>query len=95
MHLAENSLHITLAKILWAFEIHAPVGAEGREEEIDVSDAAYEDGVNTLPKPYNIRFVVRNAQRERVLQDEWARALAEGYYLGNVKVDAAGMVAPK
>ncbi len=93
MHLAENSLYITLAKILWAFEIQAPIGQNEKEEEVDVSDAAYEDGVNTLPKQYKIRFVVRNARREKVLQEEWAKALKEGYYLGNLKVEASGMVA--
>ena len=93
MHLAENSLYITLAKILWAFDIRAPVDANGKEEPVDVSDSAYEDGVNTLPKPYKIRFLVRNTQREKVLREEWSNALRDGYYLGNVKVEAQGMVA--
>lgn len=93
MHLAENSLYITLAKILWAFEIRAPIDASGKEGPVDVSDSAYEDGANTLPKQYKIRFLVRNAQREKVLQEEWSRALHDGYYLGNVKVEAEGMIA--
>ena len=61
MHLAENSLYITLAKILSAFETHPPLGENGDEHSVAVSDAAYEDGVNTLPKPYKIRFLARNA----------------------------------
>ena len=93
MHLAENSLYITLAKILWAFEIRPAIGMNGQEEDIDVSDAAYEDGANTLPRPFKIRFVVRNLQRERVLEEEWARAVVEGYCLGGIRVDATGMVA--
>ncbi|KAK7897228.1 hypothetical protein LTR67_005117 [Exophiala xenobiotica] len=76
LHLAENSLFITLAKILWAFEIKAPVGEDGKEEHVDVSDAAYEDGANTVPRKYKVRFMVRNAEREKVLKDEWARASA-------------------
>jgi len=41
MHLAENSLFITLAKILWAFHIRPGETADGKEEKLDVSDAAY------------------------------------------------------
>lgn len=93
MHLAENSLFITLAKILWAFEIHAPLTPEGKEEAVDVSDAAYDDGSNTLPKPFKARFLVRNKEREQTLKREWQMALQEGYSLGSVKVDAAGMIA--
>ena len=74
MHLAENSLFITLAKLAWAYEILPPTGPDGKEEPIDVSDAAYEDGANTVPKMYKVRFSVRNAQREKVLQEEWAQA---------------------
>ena len=91
MHLAENSLFITLAKIMWAFEIHAPVGPSGKEEAVDVSDSAYDDGVNTLPRQYKVRFLVRNTQREMTLRDEWSKARKEGYYLRNVKVDAGVM----
>ncbi|GAB7349163.1 hypothetical protein MBLNU459_g8100t1 [Dothideomycetes sp. NU459] len=93
MHLAENSLYITLAKILWAFEIHAPLGKDGKEEPVDVSDKAYDDGSNTLPKPFKARFIARNKDREQTLEREWQSALEEGYHLGNVKVDATGMVA--
>ena len=92
MHLAENSLFILLAKILWAFEIRPPLTAEGKEETLDVSDDAYEDGANTLPKPYKVRFVPRSPEREKVLQAEWKRAETDGYWLGDVKIDAEGVV---
>lgn len=84
MHLAENSLFITLAKILWAFRIEPPEG-----EVVDVSDAAYEDGVNTLPKPCRLRFVPRNGERKAVLRREWDVARQEGFYLGDVRVETA------
>ncbi|KAK5080715.1 hypothetical protein LTR05_008419 [Lithohypha guttulata] len=76
MHLAENSLLITLAKILWAFEILPPVGKNGQPEKVDISDDSYEDGGNTLPKPYRIRFQVRNERRADVLVADWEQARA-------------------
>ncbi len=92
MHLAESSLYITLAKILWAFEIRPSIGVDGKEEVLDVSDKAYEDGTSTIPKQFKVRFIPRNAEREEVLRNEWMTAQQVGYYLGSVKVDAAGMV---
>jgi hypothetical protein len=32
-------------------------------------------------------------RKERVMQEEWAIAKREGFYLGDVKVDEQGMVA--
>lgn len=92
MHLAENSLYITLAKIIWAFKIRPMIDEVGKEVKVDVSDEAYEDGANTLPKMYKVRFLPQNETREKVLRDDWNVARREGYYLGNVKVDASGMV---
>lgn len=92
MHLAENSLFITLAKILWAFEIRPCETVEGKEEVLDMSDEGYEPGSNTLPKPYRVRFIVRNKEVESTLEKEWGRAKTEGYHLGNVKVNSAGVV---
>ncbi|ETS80074.1 hypothetical protein PFICI_07603 [Pestalotiopsis fici W106-1] len=92
MHLAENSLFITLASILWLFEIKAPVDADGNEEFVDVSDDAYEDGANTLPKPFRARFVPVNAQRAITLMETWDQAKRDGFMLGNVKVDEKGVV---
>ncbi|KAH7355740.1 putative O-methylsterigmatocystin oxidoreductase [Pyrenochaeta sp. MPI-SDFR-AT-0127] len=92
MHLAENSLFITLSKILWAFEIRPPFGSDAKEEEVDVSDAAFEPGMNTLPKPYKIRFVARSPAIERTLREEWKVAQENGFMLGNVRVDTAGMM---
>lgn len=92
MHLAENSLFITLAKILWAFEIRPPLGPDGKEQVVDTGDTAYEDGGNTIPKPFRVRFLVRDAGRERIVREEWRRAVTDGYYLGKAKVDAAGVV---
>lgn len=93
LHLAENSLFITIACILWAFEILPPV-ENGKVGTVDVSDAAYEDGVNTLPRPSKLRFVPRSPVVQSTLTEEWTKAKEQGYMLGNVKVNAEGVVVP-
>ncbi|KAJ5805527.1 uncharacterized protein N7503_003129 [Penicillium pulvis] len=91
MHLAENSLFITIASIIWAFEILPPI-EDGKVGHVDVSDAAYAGGVNTLPKQSKLRFVPRSEEVKRTILTGWPLVKAEGYMLGDIKVDAEGMV---
>lgn len=92
MHLAENSLFITIACLVWAFEILPPLTDDGKIGSVDVSDAAYEEGMNTLPKPSELRFVPRSDKVVGLIRREWQHAKEEGYMLGSVKVNAEGMV---
>lgn len=92
MHLAENSLFITIACLIWAFNILPPL-ENGTTGVVDVSDSAYEDGANTLPKPSKLRFVPRSSLVENTLRAEWEKAKKEGYMLGEIKVNVEGMIA--
>lgn len=92
MHLAENSLFITIASLIWAFEILPPI-LDGQVGTVDVSDKAYEEGVNTLPKPGKLRFVPRSKTVEETIKVEWHKADKAGYMLGSIKVNSEGMVA--
>lgn len=92
MHLAENSVFITLAKILWAFEIRPALDANGKEEELDLSDDAFEEGMIVVPKPFKLQFVPRSPEREKIIRQEWEAAKKDGYWWGDVKVDMNGMI---
>jgi cytochrome P450 len=89
--LAENSLDIALAGILWAFEIRPPLSAGGEEEVIDASSAAFMEGF-LIPKPFAARFVPRSDERLRVVKEQWETAMKEGYELRGITVDVEGMV---
>lgn len=67
MYLAENSMFITIAKILWAFKLVAP-------SEVDLSHDAYEVGTMTIPKPFAVEFLCRNQRIEQALKEEWSTA---------------------
>ena len=89
--LAENSLDIALAGIMWAFEIRPPfVG--GVEAKMDLSDNSYLDAGFTIPKPFAARFIPRSDDRLRIVKETWERATKEGYELRGVPVDVDGMV---
>ncbi|KAF4910983.1 Cytochrome P450 monooxygenase yanC [Colletotrichum fructicola] len=79
MHLAENSLFVTLAKVLWAFKIEPALDPSGNQIPVDLSDDAYEPGVNTLPKPFKARDLV--TRHERTLHAD-AAAITVGGHLG-------------
>lgn len=89
--LAENSLDIVLAGILWGFEIRPPL-VNGREAEIDLSDNAYPDAGFSLPKPFAARFIPRSEERRRVIEKQWEIAKNKGYELRGILVDVAGVV---
>ncbi|KAH7110166.1 cytochrome P450 [Dactylonectria macrodidyma] len=93
MHVAENSLHIVFARILWAFKILPPVDDNGVNLPVDLSDDAFVLGAVTMPKPYKCRFIPRNSQVEETLVREWKAAEAEGFWLGDRKVGRDGILA--
>ena len=80
--LAENTLDITAANILWAFSVLPPmlVGTDGKAREgvMDLSDEAYE-------------FIERSEARGNILRMQWEQASQEGYVLRGMTVDASGV----
>jgi cytochrome P450 len=92
VHIAENSLFIVAAKVLWAFDIKPPLDDNGDEIPLDTTHEAYEKSAIVVPKPFKLRFIPRNPHREKVIREEWAKAEAEGYWLGDIKVDKDGML---
>jgi cytochrome P450 len=91
LHLAENSMFIVLAKLLWAFDILPPLDNEGRETKVDLSDEAFESGGNTIPKPYSVRWKVRGNEVRKTIEREVAEAKRDGYVLRGVRVTTEGV----
>jgi cytochrome P450 len=92
MHLAENSMFIVLAKLLWAFEILPPIDGEGREVQVDTSDGAFEsEGSTTMAKVYQVRWRVRSQGVMKAVEREAEDARRDGYTLRGVKVGEEGV----
>ncbi|KAK3307263.1 putative O-methylsterigmatocystin oxidoreductase [Chaetomium strumarium] len=90
--LAENSLDIALANVLWAFEVRPPLVDGVEAAGVDVSDDAWDDTSFRGPKPYKIRFVPRSKDRLERVQSQWGEAKKEGYILRGQRVDVNGYV---
>ena len=89
--LAENTLHIALANILWAFEVRPPL-VNGVEAAMDLSEDAYEDTSFRGPKPYSVRFVPRSEDRIELIKAQWDESKKAGYTLRGKEVDLQGIV---
>ncbi|KAI1486331.1 putative O-methylsterigmatocystin oxidoreductase [Biscogniauxia mediterranea] len=88
--LAENSLNIALANILWAYEVRPPLVDGVEAAGVDDTDDAWEDTSFRGPKPYEVRFVPRTDKTLDIVQSQWDKAMKDGYVLrGNtVNVDS-------
>ncbi|KAI1456596.1 putative O-methylsterigmatocystin oxidoreductase [Annulohypoxylon moriforme] len=89
--LAENSLDIALAGIMWAFEILPPL-VDNVEAKVDLSDDVYVEEGFTIPKPFAARFVPRSQERLQIVKNQWETAMEDGFELRGVSVDIDGMV---
>ncbi|KAI8940528.1 hypothetical protein NX059_004206 [Plenodomus lindquistii] len=92
VHLAENSMFIVLAKLLWAFDILPPLGEDGREVQVDTGDDAFDAvGSTTMAKVYKVRWVPRGDWARDAVVREAEEAKREGYVLRGVKVGESGV----
>ena len=70
---AEQSLFITVSRILWAFNIYKAVDAQGKEIEYDTW--AYSENFNTQPLPFKTRIEPRGPEFLEVLGRDYNEAL--------------------
>jgi hypothetical protein len=73
IHVAEKSLFINIARIMWGFDVQKPL-----EGEWEVNSA--EEGGFHIPKKGAVRIRARSPQHEKVLREEWAKAQKEGLH---------------
>jgi cytochrome P450 len=74
-HIAKNSLHINIARLLWGFDIgHAWEVVGGVKKRCEVDPLAFTQGFKSRPEPFKASFVVRSPEKAAMIQDEWAKA---------------------
>ncbi|KAI0454974.1 cytochrome P450 [Xylaria acuta] len=68
--MAENSMMMTMAKLVWSFDVVAARGAT----QLDTSVHAWTDAVLISPKHFDVQFVLRSEDKRDVIECEWQRA---------------------
>lgn len=72
MHLAERSLFLGMARILWAFDIVPVNDAQGKPILPDIEELT--QGLVVLPQPFKVQFKPRSEKRRQLVEQEWAQA---------------------
>ncbi|KAI8624784.1 cytochrome P450 [Xylariaceae sp. FL1651] len=68
MHIAERSLFIAIARMLWAFEFHPEKDLQGND--ILPDGETLTEGLAVHPKKFRARVVVRDLAREQMIESE-------------------------
>ncbi|KAI0532067.1 cytochrome P450 [Xylaria digitata] len=68
-HLAQKSLLLTMAKVVWCFDIEAI-----SPDRIDTSVDGFHAGMLMGPKPWQARFRVRGEDKKCIIEQEWKKA---------------------
>lgn len=71
MHIADRSLFLALARILWAFDLTRAVDPETLLEIVPDKDELVE-GVMSLPKPFQANIVPRSSDKAHSVRQAWA-----------------------
>lgn len=67
--MAENSVLMAMAKIIWAFDVVSPGGPPDTDAK-----RAFKDGVIVGPHEFPLKFVLRNEAKRESIQHEWDEA---------------------
>lgn len=60
IHWVENGLFLAVSNLIWAYEFKPPLGPDGKEVKMDISDDALEEGAIKVPEPYQVRIIPRS-----------------------------------
>ncbi len=93
IHLAENGLFLAVANLIWAYEFRPTLDVNGNEKQMDIGDEAFLDGAIRIPKPYEVRIILRNPERLALVKSSWERARREAYVMRGLTVTESEGVA--
>ena len=71
MHIAERSLFLAIARLIWGFEFHPGKHADGGVLMPDPNDLT--EGMLVQPRPFPARIVPRDEGRVRIVREEWEK----------------------
>ncbi|KAI1622014.1 cytochrome P450 [Exophiala viscosa] len=74
VHVAEKSLYLNIARVLWAFDIAKKVGSDGKIVE---PDASMVPGWMTIPVPFECDIRVRDEKKKALIDQIWKEAKKE------------------
>ena len=75
MHVAERSLFLGIARMLWAFDIKPKTDSEGNK--IIPDQEKLTQGFVCMPEEYSANITPRSEARAKIVRNEWEKARIE------------------
>lgn len=72
MHIAERSLLIGVARMLWGFNFERPTDENGNVFPVDIDDLV--GGITVQPADFKVNIVPRSKERADVIRQSWKDA---------------------
>jgi hypothetical protein len=69
MHIAERSLFLGISRILWAFNVEAPLDADGKKILPDPNKLT--QGLFVLPEPFRANIRPRSQKHAAMIREQW------------------------
>lgn len=69
MHIAERSLFLAAARILWAFDIEKPIGPDGKPISPDIDDLV--GGTTVQPNDFKVSIKPRTEAKAAMIREAW------------------------
>jgi hypothetical protein len=100
MHVAERSIFLNLARLLWGFNVEHAKDENGNDIPVDATTEGLVPGALSNPKLFKcctipgfgwgliVAITVRSKKRERILRQEWAEAKKVGVDFSGVQFEA-------
>ncbi|KAL3584692.1 hypothetical protein FPOAC2_14473 [Fusarium poae] len=76
LHLAERSLFSMTSALLQCFDIRPALGPDGKE--VSLENVPYSSNLISFPDDFPVRFVVRNDEIKKMLDQEWNNLYGNG-----------------
>jgi hypothetical protein len=89
LHVAEQSLFVNIARLLWGFNLDFAKDENGNDIPIDFTTKGLSPGFLSIPKPFkccifpsvfvvDVAITPRSAKHAKVFRDEWEEAKRTG-----------------
>lgn len=85
IHLAEKSLFINVARILWGFDVGLARDEKGKGIGLDFSTRSLQNGSSSVTRPFRCEIKARSEHHEAIMREEWEKAKEEGIDFSHIK----------
>lgn len=85
IHLAEKSLFINVARILWGFDIGLARNEDGMPIALDFSTKSLQKGSSSVTRPFPCEIKARSQHHEKIMREEWTVAQKKGIDFSHIQ----------